>query len=157
MCRTYVIHRVFFLCVAVMLLARPVVEGCRYRDFMNVSHPDTKPIYQNVMVNCRPLHCLEECKDVKKNLQSHSCMTGDIHDYMRYQALDQAQKGSPEFLMMLAALDSCDAELERNECKNTCQTKCPTDTNSAFAITVGPVIYFMFIAFSLFVWLSIYL
>ena len=124
------------LFVSVMLFTRPEINGCRHKEFMNITHPDTQLIYQSVMANCRTLHCLEECKDVKKNLQSHPCMTGYIHDYIRYQALAQAQKDLPKFLMMLAALNSCDMELAHGECNNTIQGKSSTETNIVSSICI---------------------
>lgn len=88
-------------------------NGCDWRVFGNVSHPDMAPLYQGVSMHCRPLgQCLEECKEAVKRFRSHPCMTGTMGEYVMWNA---GNSETFEELSFYSKVRSCDLEILREQ------------------------------------------
>jgi hypothetical protein len=91
----------------------PYPYDCKPGEFLNVSHPETAPLFEKVKNNCRSLSwCLEECKEVVKEIREHPCMKGDIGEFTRAVA---TVKFDGDTAMFISMIQSCDVELLREK------------------------------------------
>ncbi|XP_048751432.2 tyramine beta-hydroxylase-like isoform X1 [Ostrea edulis] len=90
-----------------------VVNNCDMKVFSNASHPDMIKIYRNINTRCQPLSkCLEECKEVVKEIRLHPCMNGDVGEYMKWWA---RMSNDIDILTFFSKIESCDLEILREE------------------------------------------
>ncbi|XP_062566816.1 tyramine beta-hydroxylase-like [Saccostrea cucullata] len=107
-----------------------VTNGCNRKTFLNFWHPDMANISRRVFQSCRPLSmCLEECKDVVKEIRRHPCMQGDVREYLKMEAL---QSHNIENLQFYSMIESCDLEMLQETMKN--QTKGNTNDGSRLSL-----------------------
>ncbi|KAJ8300261.1 hypothetical protein KUTeg_021780, partial [Tegillarca granosa] len=92
----------------------PEIDGCRWRDFLNTSHPVTKAAMKDVLSKCKPFECLPECKETIIKIQNHSCLNNDIGFYLRHYISHWSWNF--QLMQFLAAIDSCKLELNQNTC-----------------------------------------
>lgn len=92
----------------------PEIDGCRWRDFLNTSHPVTKAAMKDVLSKCKPFECLPECKETIIRIQNHSCLNNDIGFYLRHYISHWSWNF--QLMQFLAAIDSCKLELNQNTC-----------------------------------------
>lgn len=87
--------------------------GCNITNFFNLSHPDTRPLLEKLENNCKPFSiCLEECKEVVKEVRKHPCLSGDVGKYIVHRATQMFNGDFPRFLSLL---QSCDVEMLKDK------------------------------------------
>jgi dopamine beta-monooxygenase len=95
------------------LYSNQVINNCDRKVFANASHPDMKDIYQKINTHCVSLSkCLEECKEVVKEIKLHPCMQGDIGEALKWQARFSREV---DVLTFFSKIESCDIELLREK------------------------------------------
>ncbi|XP_062607821.1 uncharacterized protein LOC134269632 [Saccostrea cucullata] len=93
-------------------LSRENPYGCNLDVFFNY----TEPHFIKVKENCRPLSkCLEECKEVVKEIREHPCMKGDMQEYTKAKARDEYQWYSYDALNFMSRIQSCDLEFLKDD------------------------------------------
>lgn len=87
--------------------------GCNITNFFNLSHPDTRPLLEKLENNCKPFSiCLEECKEVVKEVRKHPCLSGDVGKYIVHRATKMFNGDFPRFLSLL---QSCDVQMLKDK------------------------------------------
>ncbi|XP_061190243.1 dopamine beta-hydroxylase-like [Saccostrea echinata] len=87
----------------------PVIDGCDTKTFLNVSDPSMADIYLKIDQKCFPLStCLEECKEVVKEIKLHPCLQGDIGKKLKLSAI---QSGDVKALYFYSKIESCALEM----------------------------------------------
>ncbi|XP_048751456.2 DBH-like monooxygenase protein 2 [Ostrea edulis] len=95
------------------IYSNQVINNCDRNIFSNASHPDMKEIYQKINTRCQPLSkCLEECKEVVKEIKLHPCMEGDVGEALKWIARTSQDV---DVLTFYSKIESCDLELLREE------------------------------------------
>ncbi|KAL3877125.1 hypothetical protein ACJMK2_034878 [Sinanodonta woodiana] len=92
---------------------KDVIQGCRYKDILNISIPESAAIYKSVMENCASLgNCQKECVGIVKETKKHPCFQGDMDKLQRMKAVTTQDPALKNKLMdFFAALDSCDVDI----------------------------------------------
>lgn len=85
----------------------------QHYELFNLSHPDTRPLLEKLENNCKPFSiCLEECKEVVKEVRKHPCLSGDVGKYIVHRATKMFNGDFPRFLSLL---QSCDVEMLKDK------------------------------------------
>ena len=94
------------------------VDGCNVGEFLDPANPNTIRLHQKVLSHCSHLGlCLKECKNVVKEVKrSEPCLQGDIHDWLRNVARNDATLKYLHLAHFFSALDSCNTELALEGC-----------------------------------------
>ncbi|XP_062619795.1 tyramine beta-hydroxylase-like [Saccostrea cucullata] len=100
----------------IQLYSNQVINGCDRTVFTNASHPEMVEIYRKIDQRCLPLSkCLEECKEVVKEIKLHPCMQGDIGESMKWFA---RLSRNVDVLTFYSKIESCDLEILREQMLN---------------------------------------
>lgn len=91
------------------------IDGCSIAVFGNASHSSVVQLRKEVLKRCAPFgNCLEECKEYVKTLKTtHPCLMNDVGHLLR----SYHTKRNIEMATFYVALDSCNAEIQRDECQ----------------------------------------
>ncbi|XP_061173634.1 DBH-like monooxygenase protein 2 homolog [Saccostrea echinata] len=106
-----------------------VINGCNTTAFSDDNHPATAAFLKSVFENCEMLTgCLPECRAFLAEAMKNPCVSGSMGTYYRDLA---ARYNWASRFGMFTALDSCNAEIARDNCKANCLETCKADNNAA--------------------------
>ena len=89
---------------------------CDMTNFFNFSNADTKAMVQKMRDNCKPVStCMQECKNVVKDLRKHPCLSGDVGKMHRINASYSDDK---DVLLFRLMIQSCDLEIMDERSQN---------------------------------------
>ncbi|KAK3580056.1 hypothetical protein CHS0354_001009 [Potamilus streckersoni] len=136
---------------------KDVIQGCRHKDILNITIPESAAIYRSVTENCAPLgKCQKECVGIVKETKQHPCFQGDMDKLQRMKAVTTQDPALKNKLMdFFAALDSCNFELAL-EAKglDDLNTSCTTSSDgikvcsrAGPVFTIQPLLLFSSFAF----------
>ncbi|KAK3098978.1 hypothetical protein FSP39_024922 [Pinctada imbricata] len=119
-----------------------VSQNCPFRDFMNMTHPDTQRLHTRILSHCSHLGlCLKECISVVRELRAnHPCLQGDIHEYLR----ERARNGGMETIQLalfFSSIDSCNTEIATMDCPVINST--PDQTSASHIAKFSPHLIFL--------------
>ncbi|KAK3096949.1 hypothetical protein FSP39_005060 [Pinctada imbricata] len=118
---------------------KTVIQNCPFKDFMNMTHPDTQRLHTRVLSHCSHLGlCLKECISMVRELRAnHPCLQGDIHEYLR----ERARNGGMETIQLalfFSSIDSCNTEIAKLDCPVINNT--PDPTSASCMINLSPLL-----------------